>query len=161
MPIFLELKGFDSDHTQDAIERTVKHVDFQIVKVVDAASPKLFMQAETSHPFKQDVHVLSDAFFKLGTDFQKIDDNLTNVDSFLIKLVPPTPIIKGQPNPQADFLQVENEFKVQSADLKVLAADFHKLDTAPDLATWKIDALTVSNDFQKLSTDASDSAFTI
>src|SRR5262249_13100705 len=97
----------------------------------------------------------------LGTDFQKIDDNLTNVDSFLIKLVPPTPIIKGQPNPQADFLQVENEFKVQSADLKVLAADFHKLDTAPDLATWKIDALTVSNDFQKLSTDASDSAFTI
>jgi hypothetical protein len=162
-------RAFASDESQDALNDAFHKIDSDFLKISSADGTAAFLKLEDSHKNTQIVDIIGDTFIKLGEGFLKHADTSLELDSIILKAFPPNPIAppnpstdaaaggEGAPTPQPDFLKVDTELKIQSADLKLLGTDFLKLDTAPNLDIWKTNILAVSDDFLKLSTDATDS----
>src|SRR5215472_18131091 len=122
-------------------------IDTDFFKLAGADTTDSFLKIEESNQVKHDISVIGGTFFKLSEAFHKIDSVAEALDSFALKLVPPpttgptldAAVISGVPAVQDDFLKIDEALKIHSADLGALAADWVKLDTAPDLKAWKID----------------------
>jgi hypothetical protein len=156
MPIFLKFGGIGEDG--DLNEAFLK-IDSDFLKLSSAGADS-FLKVEADATIKHDVNVIGGSFIKLSDDFLKISDGALKVDSFLIKLAGTTSdaATEGGPNPQADFLKLDTTLKTSAGDLAVLGSDFLKLDTAPDLAGFKLDELTVGSDFAKVGADMTDAS---
>jgi hypothetical protein len=150
MPIFMKFGGEDLN---DAFLK----IDSDLHKL-SSANEDSFLKTELK--LKDDIGDIGGAFIKLGESFSDLSEGALKIDAAFIKLAgggtTTTAEVGGAPNPQADFLALDTTIKMSAADLKILGADFLKLDTAPDLLTFKQDELTVSGEFQKIATDMSD-----
>jgi hypothetical protein len=81
------------------------------------------------------------------------------IDDFVLKVTQatttevPTAPVEGAPNPQADFIKWDQAMKISAADLKILGADFLKLNEARNFDGFQLKIKGVADDFIKLSND--------
>jgi hypothetical protein len=153
---FLKLAGFDGRHEQAALNDAFLKIDGDFLQLSDASSDT-FVKIE--HKLDRDFDVIGDAFVKLGDDFGKIAFVGALIDDFVLKVTQattaevPRPAADVAPGPQADFIKLDEALKISGADLKILGADFQKLNESPNLDAWDAKIKIVADDFVKLSND--------
>src|SRR4030088_2081527 len=165
MAIFLKLgdiKGESQDHKH---QNTLLRIDGDFLKLA-SANPDGSLKIDGQ--IKHDIAVISDSFIKLGQDFIKLSDVAIKIDSLFLKLDPTNFHIKldpilvaaggavvegGPPNPQADFLKLDNALKISGADLGVLGVDFKGFDGTIKSNVLAQAEARVGQDFLKLNVD--------
>jgi hypothetical protein len=153
MPIHVKFGGEDLNAAFLKID-----ADFQ---KLSSASADTFLKVEAK--IKDDINDIGGAFLKLGESFDDLSEGALKIDTAFLKLAGgETTTTVGDDvtvvGPQLDFLKLDGTLETSAGDLKTLGADFVKLDTAPDLLTFKLNEVTVSGDVQKISTDMGDAS---
>jgi hypothetical protein len=151
---FLKFDGIDSRHEQVALNNAFLKIDSDFLKL-SSANPDTFLKLEHDHSLKVDFDVIGDAFVKLASDFNKIASAGTIIDDVVLKLAgnPTTSSVDGAPNPQADFVVLDHKLSNSATDLKILGADFLKIDGPPNLKVFESKVAGIGNDFLKLGAD--------
>jgi hypothetical protein len=151
---FLKLDGIDGRHEQSVLNNAFVKIDSDLLKL-SSANTDTFVKIEHDRSVKLEFDVIGDAFIKLAGDFNKIASAGMLVDNLVIKLAgsPTNLLVEGAPNPQADFLLLDQKISTSATDLKILGADFIKLDTSPNLEEFQLKIRGIGNDFVKLGTD--------
>jgi hypothetical protein len=152
---FLKLDGISDRGRLN--EATLK-IDEAFLKL-SSASTDDFLKLEQNPFIKLQFDAIGDSFVKLGDDFLKISAAGEAVDQFVLKIVgnpvgAPSDANGGDSSgPQADFVVLDHKLSATSSDLKILGADFLKLDTSPNADSFQQKVNIVSDDFLKLSAD--------
>ncbi len=157
MPDFIKFSGLGGEQTHDSHGNTFLKIDSDFQQLANVGADD-FLKIEASQHIKHDITTVGDWFIKLDGEFLKIDEAAWKYDAFAIKLTNTTPTDAAAvelPAVQRDFLKLDLDLKVSASDLGALGTDFIKLDTAPDLETFKVGELKVSSDFLKISDDIS------
>ena len=148
---FLKFAGI---REQAALNDAFLKIDDDLLKLSNASADS-FLKIEHERSLKIDVSVIGDAFLKLGNDFHKIDLGLRLLDDFVVKVagVPTPGSVDGAPSLQADFVALDHKISTSATDLKLLGADFLKLDTSPTVEVFQAKIAGLGNDFLKLGAD--------
>jgi hypothetical protein len=153
---FLKLSGFDGRHEQAALNDAFSKIEGDFLQLSDA-SADTFVKIE--HKLDGDFDVIGGAFVKLGDDFGKIAFGGALIDDFVLKVTQvmtvevPSSAADVASGPQADFIKLDEGLKISGADLKILGADFRKLNKSPNLDAFDAKIKIVTADFVKLSND--------
>jgi hypothetical protein len=151
---FLKLDGIDGRHEQSVLNDAFLKIDAAFLKL-SSANADTFLKLEHERSLKLEFDVIGDAFVKLAGDFNKIASAGVLIDDLVLKLAgsPTIGSVDGVSNPQADFLLLDHKVSTSATDLKLLGADFLKLDTSPNLEEFQLKIRGIGNDFLKLGTD--------
>jgi hypothetical protein len=153
---FLKLDGIDGRHEQAALTNAFLKIDSDFLKLSTAPNTDAFLKIEDSRQLKNSVDVIGDAFIKLGDDFGEIARGALKIDEFVIKWTAASSATGAASvdfNPQSDFLKLDSALTTSGADLKILGADFLKLDNSSSLKVFDHKLEGVGADFLKLEGD--------
>jgi hypothetical protein len=153
---FLKLSGFDRRQEQAALNDAFLKIDGDFLKLSDANADN-FVKIE--HKVDHEFDVIGGAFIKLGEDFGKIAFAGALVDDFVLKVTQatttevPTAAADVAPGPQSDFIKWDQAMKVSGSDLKILGADFLKLNDSRNFDVFQLKIKGLTDDLLKLGND--------
>lgn len=153
---FLKLSGFDRRQEQAALNDAFLKIDGDFLKLSDANADN-FVKIE--HKVDHEFDVIGGAFIKLGEDFGKIAFAGALVDDFVLKVTQatttevPTAAADVAPSPQSDFIKWDQAMKVSGSDLKILGADFLKLNDSRNFDVFQLKIKGLTDDLVKLGND--------
>jgi hypothetical protein len=147
---FLKFAGL---RDQGALHEATLKIDEAFLKL-STANADDFLKIESHGFLKFEFEKIGDSFIKLGSDFQKVSVGAELVDQVVLKLTgSPTGDSTDARGPQADFVALDHKLNTTSLDLKILGADFLKLDTSANAAEFQQKGNVVADDFMKLGAD--------
>jgi hypothetical protein len=151
---FLKLDGIGGRREQAALDNAFLKIDADLLKLSNANADN-FLKIEHDRSLKLEFDVIGEAFLKLGSDFNRGATAARLVDQFVLKLSgsPTVGSVDGAPSPQADFLFLDHKLEASATDLKILGADFLKLDTSRTVEAFQHKVTGIGNDFLKLGAD--------
>lgn len=163
---FLALLKYDDTFTNDFLKFEPFNAFLKIggdLSLLAGANADIFQKISHDHKIQQDVTAVGDFFYKEGAALtQGAETALKIVDAF-IKITGVGDTIgsattgagagKAGSGLLDAFLKLDNAVATSGADLKIMAADFLKLDQALNAEDLKLDFRVLGDDFLKLGAD--------